>query len=169
MCFQLCNLCSTCKYTEPPFHFQSADGAELALQLDQSVVRKRKIAVKRNRPSAKLATKKSQSEMLVRHKNSNESSGVSRATKTIKEEVRMEKKEKRRLRREGEKMLGIVKKKKNSVEDIKFEPKLNEPHIKKEVSSAVGFKKGKFQGQTVDDSKKKKVNCFSCVCVCLCF
>lgn len=150
-------------------NFESSDSAELALQLDESVIKKRKISVRRHRPS----TEDSSVEKPVRHKDTKQSESSSKEKEAVKEKVRMDKKEKRRLRREGEKMLGIVKKKKNKSNDREAEieselrskpieegAETSEVKVKKPEAPRIGSKKVKFQGQTVGESKgkKKKVN-----------
>ncbi|KAK3912581.1 RNA-binding protein 34 [Frankliniella fusca] len=150
-------------------NFQERDAAELALQLDGESLKKRNIAVRRHKPNAKSVEKVS--DKNVRHKGAGPVDEKTKQKQKLKEEVRLQKKEKRKMRREGEKLLGIDKKKKKKSDGSSEAPKEDEdfPKEKKVKSNKVnhgetitnntlpkGGKKSKFQGQTVEDSKKKK-------------
>lgn len=143
---------------------QTTDAAELALQLDGNTLKKRNISVRRHKPSAKPCSEKSPSEKLVRHKGKEQAGNNSRETEDVKEKKRMEKKEKRRMRREGEKLLGIVKQrtpkpKGDLNKGVKSEANSESSHKKLETPTAESkqLSKLKFQGQTVENAKKKKV------------
>lgn len=155
-------------------NFQTADAAELALHLDGSPVKKRNILVQRFRASADSSLKKSVTDKSVRHKTLDENA---KSKAKFNDEIRMAKKSKRKMRRENEKLLGIVKKKKKvdsgepndsqskeSVSELE-EPKQHSGMTDKLTKEAVSGSnenqasksvKGRYQGQTVEESKKKK-------------
>lgn len=135
------------------FISQTSDAAELALHLDGNTLRKRNISVKRYRPSAKSTLEKPLTQKPVRHKTLDDNARVKLSAG---DEKRMAKKAKRKMRREGERALGIERKKK------KRDDKTVSDQTKEESNESNGneIKKNKhirFQGQTVEESKKKKV------------
>ena len=142
-------------------NFQIADAAELALELDGNTLKKRNIVVRRHKPSAKPSSEKSPSEMLVRHKGKQELDKKNKRQVDALEIKRRAKKEKRRMRREGEKLLGIFKQRttKNDVcEDVIPESNdSGESKIRIQTVDSKQFGKSKFLGQTVESAKKKKV------------
>ncbi|XP_052123175.1 RNA-binding protein 34 [Frankliniella occidentalis] len=155
-------------------NFEDADAAELALQLDGETIKKRKLAVRRHKPNSKPSLDKS-SDQALRHKGAKPLDEKTKQKQKLKDEVRLQKKEKRKLRREGEKLLGIVKKKKNddsseaskmekadsatlpkAGKKTKFENEIDQGETKTVATLPKAGKKSRFQGQTVEDIKKKK-------------